>query len=179
MRRKKELIIIILIVVVTIFLAFMPMILSKKNENEDDIIKKEEKLTINITIKGELKVDELKIKIPYGYSYGYIINKIELYLNKYSVISNDRTKRYYEDSVIIIESNDTNNTKSIIDNTGKININTALEDELVTLYGIGDKRAKAIIEYRKIKKIETFTELKELLGVSNEVIENIKEKAFL
>ncbi len=179
MRRKKELIIIILIVVVTIFLAFMPMILSKKNENEDDIIKEEEKLTINITIKGELKVDELKIKIPYGYSYGYIINKIELYLNKYSVISNDRTKRYYEDSVIIIESNDTNNTKSIIDNTGKININTALEDELVTLYGIGDKRAKAIIEYRKIKKIETFTELKELLGVSNEVIENIKEKAFL
>ena len=157
----------------------MPMILSKKNENEDDIIKEEEKLTINITIKGELKVDELKIKIPYGYSYGYIINKIELYLNKYSVISNDRTKRYYEDSVIIIESNDTNNTKSIIDNTGKININTALEDELVTLYGIGDKRAKAIIEYRKIKKIETFTELKELLGVSNEVIENIKEKAFL
>ena len=155
------------------------MILSKKNENEDDIIKEEEKLTINITIKGELKVDELKIKIPYGYSYGYIINKIELYLNKYSVISNDRTKRYYEDSVIIIESNDTNNTKSIIDNTGKININTALEDELVTLYGIGDKRAKAIIEYRKIKKIETFTELKELLGVSNEVIENIKEKAFL
>ena len=179
MRRKKELIIIILIVVVTIFLAFMPMILSKKNENEDDIIKEEEKLTINITIKGELKVDELKIKIPYGYSYGYIINKIELYLNKYSVISNDRTKRYYEDSVIIIESNDTNNTKSIIDNTGKININTALEDELVTLYGIGDKRTKAIIEYRKIKKIETFTELKELLGVSNEVIENIKEKAFL
>lgn len=157
----------------------MPMILSKKNENEDDIIKEEEKLTINITIKGELKVDELKIKIPYGYSYGYIINKIELYLNKYSVISNDRTKRYYEDSVIIIESNDTNNTKSIIDNTGKININTALEDELVTLYGIGDKRTKAIIEYRKIKKIETFTELKELLGVSNEVIENIKEKAFL
>ena len=179
MRRKKELIIIILIVVVTIFLAFMPMILSKKNESDVENIVEEEKTTINITIKGELKVDELKLKIPYGYSYGYIINKIELYLNKYSVISDDRTKRYYEDTVIIIESNDTNNTKSIIDNTGKININTALEDELVTLYGIGDKRAKAIIEYRKNKKIETFTELKELLGVSNEVIENIKEKAFL
>ena len=179
MRRKKELIIIILIVAVTIFLAFMPMILSKKNESDVENIVEEEKTTINITIKGELKVDELKLKIPYGYSYGYIINKIELYLNKYSVISDDRTKRYYEDTVIIIESNDTNNTESIIDNTGKININTALEDELVTLYGIGDKRAKAIIEYRKIKKIETFTELKELLGVSNEVIENIKEKAFL
>ena len=179
MRRKKELIIIILIVVVTIFLAFMPMILSKKNESDVENIVEEEKTTINITIKGELKVDELKLKIPYGYSYGYIINKIELYLNKYSVISDDRTKRYYEDTVIIIESNDTNNTKSIIDNTGKININTALEDELVTLYGIGDKRAKAIIEYRKNKRIETFTELKELLGVSNEVIENIKEKAFL
>ena len=179
MRRKKELIIIILIVAVTIFLAFMPMILSKKNESDVENIVEEEKTTINITIKGELKVDELKLKIPYGYSYGYIINNIELFLNKYSVISDDRTKRYYEDTVIIIESNDTNNTESIIDNTGKININTALEDELVTLYGIGDKRAKAIIEYRKIKKIETFTELKELLGVSNEVIENIKEKAFL
>ncbi len=179
MRKKKEIIVIVLILVVTIFLAFMPMILSKKETNNDNEITETKELTINITIKGELKVEELNLKIPYGYSYGYIINKIELYLNKYSVISSDRTKRYYEDTTIIIESSDTNNMNSSIDNTGKININTASTDELVTLYGVGEKRAKAIIEYRKNKKIETFTELKELLGVSNEVIDIIKEKAFL
>ena len=61
----------------------------------------------------------------------------------------------------------------------KININVASTDELITLYGIGEKRAQAIIDYRKNKKIESFSELKELLGVSDEVIINIKDKAVL
>ncbi len=36
-----------------------------------------------------------------------------------------------------------------------------------------------LIEYREKKEIESFTELKELLGVSDEVISAIKEKAIL
>ena len=176
--RKKELIIMVLIIALTVFLAFLPKILN--NKEEEPIKTEETPTTITITIKGEIKVEELKIKIPYGYTYGYVITKIDNYLNKYSIISEDRKTRYYKDTTIIIESSDkkNNNTETNID-SGKININSASVDELVTLYGIGEKRAKAIIEYREKKKIETFQELKELLGVSDEVIRNIKEKAVL
>lgn len=179
MRRKKEIIIIILIVGVTILLAFMPMLLAKRNSEIEDVTTTN-KSTINITVKGELKVEEVNIKIPYGYAYGYVITKIEAYLNKYSIVSSNKTKKYYDDSIIVIESSDTKKDYTeVIDIDDKIDINNASCDALVKLYGIGEKRAKAIIEYRDKKKIETFVELKELLGVSDEVINNIKEKAFL
>ncbi|MBR6072543.1 MAG: helix-hairpin-helix domain-containing protein [Acholeplasmatales bacterium] len=179
MRRKKEIIIIILIVGITIFLAFMPMLLANRN-SEIEENSTNNKSTINITVKGELKVEEVNIRIPYGYAYGYVITKIEAYLNKYSIVSSNKTKRYYDDSIIVIESSDTKKDYTeAIDTNDKIDINNANLDELIKLYGIGEKRAKAIIEYRDKKKIETFVELKELLGVSDEVINNIKEKAFL
>ena len=181
MKRKKEIIVIILIIISTLILAFLPMLINNLKKEEENIIESKAPSTINIKITGELKVDELNIKIPYGYSYGYIINKIELYLNDYSIIDNNKTKRYYEDSVIIIESSDIKINDDDINNidSNKININLASIDQLTSLYGIGEKRANAIIEYRKNKKIESFTELKELLGVSDEIINHIKEKAVL
>jgi len=177
--KKKEIFAIIIILGLTIFLAFLPTIINSNNKKEDDVILNEEKPKyIIITIKGELKIEEINLKIPYGYTYGYIIQKIDSYLNEYSIVSDDLKKRYYENETIIIKSSDINNNE-VIETTNKININTATTDELITLYGIGEKRAKAIIDYRKNKKIETFSELKELLGVSDEVINNIKDKAIL
>ena len=181
MYKKKELIIIASIISLTVFLGFLPMIISSCDNNQDEIIELEEKPDyLSITIKGELNVSDVKLTIPYGYSYGYIISKIKPYLNQYSIIDKELTKRYYEDSTIIIYSSDTN--KEIveeIDYSEFININTAPKDDLTKLYGIGTKRADAIIEYRQNKKIESFTELKELIGVSDEVISAIKEKAIL
>ena len=177
MYKKKEIIIIITIISLSIFLAFLPSIINNKNE-EEIIEEKDDNNLINIRIIGEIKVDELNIEIPKGFTYGYIISKIGLYLNNYSVIDNNKLNKYYEDSVIIIESLDTNKEYNI-DSINLININKASKDELVKLYGIGEKRSEAIIEYRSNKKIESFEELKELLGVSNEVISNIKEKATL
>ena len=168
-----------MILVITIFLAFLPTIINNNSKNEDDVILNDEKPKyIIITIKGELKIEEINLKIPYGYTYGYIIQKINSYLNEYSIVSDDLKRRYYDNETIIIESSDINN-KEVIVTTNKININIASLDELVSLYGMGEKRAKAIIDYRKNKKIETFNELKELLGVSDEVINNIKDKAIL
>ncbi len=177
--KKKEIFAIIIILGLTIFLAFLPTIINSNNKKEDDVILNEEKPKyIIITIKGELKIEEINLKIPYGYTYGYIIQKIDPYLNEYSIVSDNLKKRYYNDETIIIESKDINN-EVVIETSNKININTASSDELITLYGIGEKRAQAIIDYRKIKKIESFSELKELLGVSDEVINNIKDKAIL
>ncbi|MBO5711197.1 MAG: helix-hairpin-helix domain-containing protein, partial [Acholeplasmatales bacterium] len=53
------------------------------------------------------------------------------------------------------------------------------KDELLTLYGIGEARADKIIEYRINDRIDTFNELRELLGVSNEIISKIKSQAVL
>ena len=181
MYKKKEIIIISAIISLTIFLGFLPMIISSCDNKKEEIVEKEEeKDYLSITIKGELNVDKVNLEIPYGYSYGYIISKIKPYLNQYSIIDKELTKRYYEDSIIIIYSSDINNEiVEEIDVSNLININESDKDELTKLYGIGTKRADAIIEYREKKKIESFTELKELLGVSDEVISAIKEKAIL
>lgn len=182
MYKKKEIIIISAIIGLTVFLGFLPMIISScDNKKDDEIVEKEERNDyLSIIIKGELNVDRVNLEIPYGYSYGYIISKIKPYLNQYSIIDKELTKRYYEDSIIIIYSSDINNEiVEEIDNSNLININESPKDDLTKLFGIGTKRADAIIEYREKKKIESFTELKELLGVSDEVISAIKEKAIL
>jgi len=177
MSRRKEIFIIIVILTITLVLAFLPMMTSI-NKNNDVIEEEKKPTTLKISISGEIKEDKIEIKIPYGYTYGYIISKIELYLNEYSIIDDNKNKRYYEDTSIIILSSDNKNDIDI-DVVDKININNASLDDLVKLYGIGEKRANAIIEYRNNKKIESFTELKELIGVSDEIIRNIKEKAIL
>ncbi|MBQ6784093.1 MAG: DUF655 domain-containing protein [Acholeplasmatales bacterium] len=182
MYKKKEIIIISAIIGLTVFLGFLPMIISScDNKKDDEIVEKEERNDyLSIIIKGELNVDKVNLEIPYGYSYGYIISKIKPYLNQYSIIDKELTKRYYEDSIIIIYSSDINNEiVEEIDNSNLININESPKDDLTKLFGIGTKRADAIIEYREKKKIESFTELKDLLGVSDEVISAIKEKAIL
>ena len=187
MNRVKEKIIIVLIIIVTIFLAFTPMLMEVFKEEEDVIINEpslsvtadeatHNKL-INITIKGEIKESEWTIQIPYGYTYGYVISKIRLILNDYSVIDNDKLKdNYYEDIIIYIGTIDYDNNDTP---AGVININTASKDELISLYGIGDKRADRIIVYRNTKKIESFEELKEIIEVSDEIIKVIKEQAVL
>ena len=179
MYKKKEYIIIGAIVALTVFLGFMPMIISScSNESSDEIVEKETKKEyLSITIRGEINVNEVNITIPYGYSYGYIVSKIKPYLNQYSIIDQELTKRYFEDSIVIIYSTDQN--MEIEEIVELININTASKDILLKLYGIGTKRADAIIEYRNKKIIDSFKELKELLGVSDEIINSIKEKATL
>ena len=104
MYKKKEIIIISAIIGLTVFLGFLPMIISScDNKKDDEIVEKEERNDyLSIIIKGELNVDKVNLEIPYGYSYGYIISKIKPYLNQYSIIDKELTKRYYEDSIIII-----------------------------------------------------------------------------
>ena len=56
-----------------------------------------------------------------------------------------------------------------------ININTATQEELMTLRGIGQKRASDIIEYRTLNgRFYTIDEIKNVHGIGNQTFENIK-----
>lgn len=69
----------------------------------------------------------------------------------------------------IIES-----SESIINKTSKVSLNTATLEELLTIPGIGESKAKLIIEYRNntgFKKIEDIMNVK---GVGSGIFEKIK-----
>lgn len=59
----------------------------------------------------------------------------------------------------------------------KVDINTATEEELKTLSGIGDTRAKSIIEYREINGgFRTIEDLMNVEGIKEGVFEKIKDR---
>lgn len=64
--------------------------------------------------------------------------------------------------------------ETAVDHSGKVNINTADEDELMTLKGIGEVRARNIVEDRK--KNGRFTSPRDLLrvnGIGEKTLEKI------
>ncbi len=58
---------------------------------------------------------------------------------------------------------------------GKININTATKEELMTLTGIGESKANNIIKYRNEHQFKSIEELKEISGIGESIFAKIKE----
>ena len=60
--------------------------------------------------------------------------------------------------------------------SGKININTASLSELISLPGIGEKKAQAIIEYRKkIGGFESKEDIMKVRGIGEGIYTKIKD----
>lgn len=56
----------------------------------------------------------------------------------------------------------------------KVNINTADAATLMLLRGIGEAKAKAIIEYREAQPFETIEDIMKVSGIGEKTFENIK-----
>lgn len=57
---------------------------------------------------------------------------------------------------------------------GAVNINTATLKELKSLNGIGEVKAKAILEYRKEANFTSIDDLKKVKGIDDKLFEKIK-----
>lgn len=57
-----------------------------------------------------------------------------------------------------------------------VDINTADKKELMTLDGIGAKKAEAIIKYRTNNKFNSIEDLKKVDGIGDKLFDKIKDK---
>lgn len=75
------------------------------------------------------------------------------------------------------DSSDNNNaTVTLQDENGLININTADINELTKLTGIGESKAKKIIEYRnEAGDFNTIEDIKNVSGIGDNIFDKIKE----
>lgn len=57
---------------------------------------------------------------------------------------------------------------------GAINLQTASKEELMSIKGIGEKKAEQIMDYRKSSKISKPEDLKNIKGFGDSVVDNVK-----
>lgn len=161
---------------------------SKNNINESkDAIDKQADKNIVVEIKGEVKKPDV-----------YILNENSIIkdlieaaggLTKDADLSNiNRAKKLQNHDLIYIANKNEavkgiQSTESSSNSTDKqnsdkrININTATIEELKTLNGIGDVKAKGIIEYReKNGGFKSIDDIKNVTGISDKMFEKIKEQ---
>ena len=68
-------------------------------------------------------------------------------------------------------------TRNEANKEGKVNINTATVEELKTLKGVGEKKAEAIIEYRKKNgSFQTKEDLMKVRGIGKKLFESFQER---
>ncbi|SHF13542.1 competence protein ComEA [Marinitoga hydrogenitolerans DSM 16785] len=161
---KKNSIIIIIILIIISILVYVNNTDNKNVQNEEY-----KKIDLsNFTIEELIKIPGIGIKKAedikeYEEKYGF--SSIEDLKNISGIGEKTflKIKKYFYLSKSVYT----------LTESKKININTALRNELEDLPGIGPKTVEKIINYRKVKKIKNLEELRKV-GLSNSQINQIK-----
>lgn len=138
----------------------------------NDVIKLSGGLTKNADISiinlSKKVTDEMVIKIYSKKEVSDAKNSISKEPEVIEII-----KEIEKECVCPVTSDTTTNNNNSKD--GKININMATKEELMTIPRIGESKADAIIEYRNSKKFENIDEIKNISGIGDKLFESIKE----
>lgn len=159
---------------------------NNSNANSKEITVPAKEKTIVVEIKGEVRKPNV-----YTLSENAIIKDlIEAAggLTDNADLSNiNRAKKLQDHELIYIANKneisikETENTNSNISSqessNKKININSATLEELKTLNGVGDSKAKSIIEYREQNgSFKSIEDIKNVTGIGEKMFERIKEQ---
>ncbi len=157
--------------------------LNSKNSKEQIVTAKNKNIVVEI--KGEVRKPDV-----YTMNENSIVKDlIDMSggLTENADLSNiNRAKKLQDHELIYIsnKNDESKETQTINSNSSnkdslekKININNATLDQLKTLSGIGDSKAKSIIEYReKNGGFKSIEEIKNVSGIGDNMFERIKEQ---
>jgi competence protein ComEA len=131
----------------------------------DDCIK----LAGGITSSGTTKNINLSKKV-YDEMVIYVFKKSELTTTAVNEIA--CTTEVIQNDVCLNTTTSSTTNESI---STLVNINTATKEELMTLSGVGESKALAIIEYRKTNTFKTIEDIKNVSGIGDAMYEKIKD----
>lgn len=147
------------------------------NKSEDNSPKENKEVFVDI--KGEVKHPKV-----YKMTTSDRVNDVlkQAVLTKEADISNINLSEKLVDQKMIVIPKKGQNNNLVVNNSGnnstndKVNLNLATEDSLKQIPGIGQTKAKAIIEFRTqhgpFNKIE---QLREIKGFGNKTFDKLKE----
>ena len=126
----------------------------------------------NAEIKEKKKIEEIKTCPCETYQIDDCTN------NKISIIipkeENNSIKPEKESEKLNEEQNETHKKEVIEESNKLINLNTATLEELMSLSGIGEEKAKSIIEYREKTIFKSIDEIKNVRGIGDAIFDKIK-----
>ncbi len=163
--------------------------IKSKANDKNNVIGESEKTTIVVDIKGAIK-NPKEYQLPQGSRVRDLIDiaggltedadNDRIYFSK--ILQDEQCIKIYKKGEILeaelnehLESNQNGNDNS--NNSGKININKATMEQLNTLPGIGDVKAKSIIDYReKNGGFKTVDELNNIDGIGSKTVDKLRDK---
>ncbi|WP_252238721.1 helix-hairpin-helix domain-containing protein [Clostridium sp. VAP51] len=155
-----------------------------QNINEDEKIEKLKDKNIVVEIKGEVKKpdvyelnDESIVKDVIEIAGGLTEEADISNINRAQKLKNHELIYIHNKSEVKDNVSYAQNTVTTSNNSGKININCAQLEELKNLNGIGEAKAKRIIEYREnIGAFNSIEDIKNIDGIGEKSFEKLKDQ---
>ncbi len=154
------------------------------NINEEEKIEKLKDKNIVVEIKGEVKKpdvyqlnDESIVKDVIEIAGGLTEEADISNINRAQKLKNHELIYIHNKSEVKDNVSYAQNTVTTSNNSGKININCAQLEELKNLNGIGEAKAKRIIEYREnIGAFNSIEDIKNIDGIGEKSFEKLKDQ---